>query len=40
MEVNQIAHKLGFKESQYFSQTFSNVIRFSPLEFRKQNFKS
>ena len=39
MKVNQIAHKLGFKESQYFSRTFSHVMGFSPLEFRKQNFK-
>lgn len=39
MKVNQIAHKLGFKESQYFSRTFSNVMGISPLEFRKQNFR-
>ncbi|MFR8355418.1 MAG: helix-turn-helix transcriptional regulator [Parabacteroides sp.] len=39
MKVNQIAHKLGFKESQYFSRTFSNVMGLSPLEFRRQNFR-
>lgn len=38
MKVNQIAHKLGFKESQYFSRTFSNIMGISALEFRKQNF--
>lgn len=37
MKVNQIASKLGFRESQYFSRTFSNVMGLSPLEFRKQN---
>ena len=39
MKVNQIAHKLGFKESQYFSRTFSNVMGLSPMEFRRQNFR-
>ncbi len=39
MQVNQIAYKLGFKESQYFSRTFSHVMGLSALEFRKQNFR-
>lgn len=39
MRINQIAHKLGFREPQYFSRTFSQVMGMSPLEFRKQNFK-
>ncbi len=39
MKVNQIAHKLGFKEPQYFSRTFTNVMKLSPKEFREQNFK-
>lgn len=39
MKVNQIAHKLGFRESQYFSRTFTHVMGMSPLEFRRQNFK-
>lgn len=39
MKVNQIAHKLGFKESQYFSRTFSNMMGISALEFRKQHFR-
>lgn len=36
MKVNQIAHKLGFRESQYFSRVFSNVMGIPALEFRKQ----
>lgn len=39
MKVNQIAHKLAFKESQYFSRTFSNVMGLSPIAFRKQNLE-
>lgn len=39
MKVNQIAHKLGFSEPQYFSRTFSNIMGLSALEFRKQNFR-
>lgn len=39
MKVNQIAHKLGFKESQYFSRTFSNVMGISALAFRKQHVR-
>lgn len=39
MKVNQIAHKLGFRESQYFSRTFSHIMGISALEFRKQNFR-
>ena len=39
MKINQIAHKLGFKEAQYFSRTFSNLMGMSATEFRKQNFK-
>ena len=39
MRVNQIAHKLGFRESQYFSRVFSNAMGMSPLEFRRQQFR-
>lgn len=39
MKVNQIAYKLGFRESQYFSRTFTHIMGISALEFRKQNFK-
>lgn len=39
MKVNQIAHKLGFRESQYFSRVFSNVMGIPALEFRKQEFR-
>lgn len=39
MKINQISHKLGFRESQYFSRTFSNIMGITASEFRKQNFK-
>lgn len=39
MKINQIAHKLGFREAQYFSRTFSRIMGISAGEFRKQNFK-
>lgn len=39
MKVTQIAHKLGFRESQYFSRVFSNTMGLSPLEFRRQQFR-
>lgn len=39
MKVNQIAHKLGFRESQYFSRVFTNTMGMSALEFRKQQFQ-
>lgn len=39
MKVNQIAHKLGFRESQYFSRTFTHTMGITALEFRKQNFR-
>lgn len=39
MKINQIALKLGFRESQYFSRTFFNSVGLSPTEFRKQNFR-
>ncbi len=39
MKINQISYKLGFRESQYFSRIFSQVVGLSASEFRKQNFK-
>lgn len=39
MKINQIAHKLGFRESQYFSRSFSRVMGIYPMEFRKQKFQ-
>lgn len=39
MKINQIASKLGFRESQYFSRTFSHVMGISAMEFRRQNFR-
>lgn len=39
MKINQISHKLGFRESQYFSRAFSNIMGISAKEFRRQNFK-
>lgn len=36
MTVNQVAVKLGFRESQYFSRTFAKVMGMSPRAFRKQ----
>lgn len=38
MKINQIAHKLGFAESQYFSRTFYKIMGITATEFRKQNF--
>ncbi|MDE5678634.1 AraC family transcriptional regulator [Phocaeicola sp.] len=39
MKINQIACKLGFREPQYFSRTFSNIMGLSAKEFRQQNFR-
>ena len=39
MKVNQIAYKLGFKESQHFSRVFSNTMGVSALEFRRLQFQ-
>ena len=38
IKMNQIAHKLGFKESHYFSRTFTKVMGISASEFRRLNF--
>lgn len=37
MKINQIALKLGFREAQYFSRTFSAVVGLSPMEYRKRS---
>lgn len=39
MSVSQIAAKLGFGNSDYFSRTFRKVIGLSASEFRKQDFR-
>lgn len=39
MKINQIAHKLGFRESQYFSRSFFKIMGIYPMEFRKQKFR-
>lgn len=39
MSVSQIAAKLGFGSSDYFSRTFKKVIGLSASDFRKQDFR-
>ncbi len=38
IKLNQIACKLGFSESHYFSRTFTKVMGVSASEFRRMNF--
>ena len=37
MKINQISHKLGFRDAQYFSRTFSHVMGTTASRYRKQN---
>lgn len=39
MSISQIAAKLGFGSSEYFSRTFKRVLGITASEFRKQNFR-
>lgn len=39
MKVNQVAHKLGFRESQYFSRVFVRIMGMSAIEFRKRQLR-
>lgn len=37
--LNQIAHRLGFKDSAYFSRIFKKMTSLSPSAYRKQKFE-
>lgn len=37
MKINQISHKLGFREAQYFSRTFTRITGSTASGYRKQN---
>jgi AraC-like DNA-binding protein len=36
LQVKEIAYKLGINDPFYFSRLFTNVMGFSPLDYRKQ----
>ena len=39
LKITQIASKLGFKDSYYFSRIFTQTMGISPKKFREQGFK-